>query len=113
MEKISKSTQQKLAQLQMLQQRMQLFASQKQAFQLQLLEIEAALAELDKVKEPVYRLVGQILVQKDAGSLKQELSEKKSNLDIRIKSLEKQEEATMHSAQTLQQELTAELKPEK
>jgi len=108
--KISKETQEKIAELQMLQQRLNLFANQKQVFQVQQIEIENALKELKEAKPPVYKLVGELLIEKSVDELKKELEEKKSDLDIRIKSLDKQESKTKEKILDLQKEVTEELK---
>jgi prefoldin beta subunit len=107
---ISKATQEKLAELQLLQQRLTLFNAQKQQFQMQLAEVENALAELVKAKPPIYKMVGELLIEKKPDELKKELEEHKVELDIRVKSLDKQESKTKESALSLQKEISAELK---
>ena len=109
-DKIPKEVQEKIAQLQMLQQRAQVFVAQKQQSQMQLIEIENALKELDGAKGSAFKLVGDILVEKKADELKKELSEKKDNLDVRIKSIEKQETKIQEEAQELQKEITEKIK---
>lgn len=109
-EKISKETQEKIQELQILQQRLQLFTAQKQQFQMQVIEIENALDEIEKTKNPVYRLVGEILVEKPADEIKKDLEDKKEEFDLRIKTLDKQESKTKDSALALQKEVAAELK---
>ena len=94
----------------MLQQRLQLFTAQKQQFQMQMIEVENALTEIEKTKNSVYRLVGEILIEKPAEEVKKELKEKKEELDLRIKTLDKQEAKTKESALALQKEISAELK---
>ncbi len=103
-------TQEKIQELQLLQQRLSMFTAQKQQLQLQLAEAENAVSELDKVKPPAYKLVGEILVEKPLDELKKELKEKKEELDLRIKTLEKQEGKSRERAQQLQKEVTAALK---
>ena len=108
-EKITKDIQEKIAQMQLLQQRLQVFTAQKQQFQLQAIEIENALAEIKDTKSPVYKLVGEILVEKETEKLKKELEDKKSEVDTRIKSIESQEEKTKTKAMELQKEVTSAL----
>jgi len=109
-DKIPKDMQEKIGELQMLQQRLNVFANQKQVFQIQQIEVENALKELEKAKAPVYKLVGEILIEKSPEELKKELEEKKTDADIRVKSLEKQEEKTKQEALELQKEVTKILK---
>ena len=100
----------KIAELQMLQQRLTLFNSQRQQFQIQLAEVENALGELGKAKAPVYKMVGELLVEKQIDDLKKELADKKEELDLRVKTLEKQESKIKESALALQKEVQAALK---
>ena len=109
-EKVSKETQEKVAELQMMQQRMSVFVAQKQQFQVQLSEVENAVSELDKTKGSAFKLIGELLIEKDAGELKKELEEKKKELDLRLKTLESQEEKSRTKAMELQKELTEKLK---
>jgi len=74
-----------------------------------MIEVENALAEVEKTKNPVYRLIGEILVEKPADEVKKELKDEKEELDLRIKTLDKQESKTRESALALQKEIAAEL----
>lgn len=107
---MSRSAQEKLGELQLLQQRLTLFSAQKQQFQVQLAEVENALNELGKTKSTAYKMVGEILLERPADELKKELDDKKVELDIRVKTLEKQENKTKETALVLQKEVQAELK---
>jgi len=102
--------QEKIGELQMIQQRMNVFANQKQVFQIQQIETENALKELENAKSPVYKLVGELLIEKSPEELKKELEEKKTDADIRVKSIEKQEEKAKQRAMELQAEVTKNLK---
>lgn len=104
-EKLTKQMQENLAQLQLLQQRLQVFSAQKQQFQLQLLEIDNALTELKTAKQPTYILVGGILVEKSKLAITKDLEEKKKELVLKIKSYEVQENKTREKAKELQGEL--------
>ena len=61
MAEVSKESEKKINQLQMLEQSMQNLLMQKQQFQLQQVEIESALKELENVNE-AYKIVGNIMV---------------------------------------------------
>ena len=95
----------KIEQLQLLEQNIQALLVQKQTFQSQLLEIENSLEELKKVKERPYKIVGPIMVLSDKEELTTELENKKEVLDLRIKSIEKQENDTRERAKKLQEEV--------
>ena len=103
-------TQNKLMQLQMLQQRLQVFAGQKQQLQIQQIEIENALNEVSKSKKDVYSLIGGIMIERNAKDVEKELNEKNSDITIKLESLEKQEESTRKKAESLQEEVTKKLK---
>jgi prefoldin beta subunit len=100
----------KIQELQLLQQRLSLFTAQKQQLQLQLAEAENALTEISNAKEPVYKLIGEILVEKSIAEIKKDLQERKEEFDLRIKTLEKQESKSRERAQQLQKEVTEALK---
>jgi len=68
-------------------------SGQKQQFQTQSLTLEKALEELEKTTEKkVYKAVGNILILSDTQETKKELEETKETLDLRIKTLQKQED---------------------
>lgn len=91
--KITPEAQQILINLQTFQQQMQTVLIQKESLNLQSVEIEKALEELKKATtEDVYKAVGPILIKSTKKDLEEELGEKKETLDLRLKSLQKQEE---------------------
>ena len=68
--------------------------SQKQQLQLQSSALGAGLEELGKTKEKkAYKAVANILVLCDVEDLKKELSEQKESSDLRVKTLQKQEDS--------------------
>ena len=72
-------------------------SNQKQQMQLQSSAVHAALGELKESKpKTVYKAVGNILVEKDAKKVEKELKEAKENLDVRIESLQKQEDSLVN-----------------
>ena len=87
MAEVSKESEKKLSQLQMLEQSMQNLLMQKQQFQLQQVEIESALKELENVDE-AYKIVGNIMVLSKKDDLKKDLSSKKEVMELRIKNME-------------------------
>lgn len=97
-------TQEKIQQLQAIEQNMQHLLKQRQQFQMQLLEVESALEELKKT-EKAYRIIGNIMVASEKPALEKELQEKKDRIEIRIKSFEKQETALKEQAKALREEI--------
>ncbi|MFA6268246.1 MAG: prefoldin subunit [archaeon] len=68
-------------------------SQQKQQTAMQLEMIDASLEELAKTKEKtVYKVVGNVLFQKDAREMEKELKEKKESVELRQKTFDKQEE---------------------
>jgi len=99
-----KKTEEMVSQLQMLEQNLQQQLMQKQQFQTQLLEIESAISELSKTKK-AYKIVGNIMVEGNKDDLSKSLLSKKEMLDLRIRSVEKQEDALRKKAEKLREEV--------
>jgi len=109
MAEVTKDTEQKINQLQLFEQGMQTILSQKQQFQMQLVEIESALGELEKSNE-AYKIVGNIMVSAKKEELKTELKSKKEIVDLHLKTLEKQENQIKEKAEKLQTEVLKKIK---
>lgn len=90
---IDQETMKQIQELQLLEQNMQNLLLQKQAFQLEKNETENALEEIKKTKDEVYKIIGQVMLKTNKAALEKDLKHKKDILDLRIKSIEKQEEA--------------------
>jgi prefoldin beta subunit len=99
--------QNQVAQLQQLQQQAQALAVQRSQLELALNEANQTLVELDKLDEKavIFKTVGTILVRSNKDEVKAELTEKKETNDVRLKSLERQEERVQTRFQQLQQQL--------
>lgn len=108
--KLDKQTQEELQELQILEQNLQNILLQQQAFQMELNETEFALSELSKSSEDVYKIVGNIMIKSKKDDLKKELDEKIKLLNLRLKSIEKQEHLLREKAEKLKQELEKKLK---
>ena len=108
---VSKETEQKIGQLQMYEQSMQSFLGQKQQFQVQLVEIDSALSELQNTNK-AYKIVGNIMVEADRDELKTDLQSKKEILELRIRTMEKQEAQVREKASKLQSEIIQKMKKE-
>ena len=108
---VSKETEQKIGQLQMFEQSLQTFLGQKQQFQVQLVEVESALGELESTNK-AYKIIGNIMVENDKNELKADLQSKKEMLELRIKTMEKQESQVRERASKLQSEILKKIKKE-
>ena len=78
-DKIPKDTEQKIQQLQMLEQNMQQLLGQRQQYGAQLLEMDSALTELKDAKES-YKIIGNIMIKKTKDKLYKNLKSKKKKI---------------------------------
>jgi prefoldin beta subunit len=106
---LPKETQEKISQLQMLEQAMQNSALQIQQFNGQLIEIDSALKELE-LTDKAYKIVGNIMIHADKKSLHEDLKKKKEVVELRIKTMETQEDRLKDKAKALQEEVMKEIK---
>lgn len=99
--------QEKVEQLQDLQETARQVASQKQQAESNLTESRTALEALDDIGEEtvMYREVGELLVETTYAEAEDSLEEKVENLEIRVETLEKQEERVQQQFEQLQEEL--------
>lgn len=87
-------------------------SAQKQQLQIQSMTMKQALDELAKTKEKkVYKAVGNILIQSDTAKVKKELEEKKSSADLRLKTIQKQEDSLINKLNKLKSEIESSQKP--
>lgn len=107
---IDKETAKQIQELQMTEQSMQNLLLQKQAFLMESSETENALEELKKSGEEVYKIVGQIMIKTKKNALEKELKHKKEIINLRIKSIEKQEEGIKEHLTKKRDELLKKLK---
>ncbi len=101
---VPKELQEKINNLSMKEQSLQQFLTKKQGFQSQLVEIDSALSELEKT-EKAYKIVGNVMVSANKDELLKDMKEKKDIAELRIKTLEKQEEKLRKETQELQKEV--------
>ena len=81
-------------------------SAQKQQLQFQSTTMKSALDELEKTSEKkVFKAVGNILIQAPVTEVKKELKEGKDAVDLRIKSLQKQEESLLGKLNKLRAEI--------
>jgi prefoldin beta subunit len=99
-----------LEEMQMLEQQMNNLLMQKQSFQIEFTETQAALKEVESSSDEVYKIVGQLMIKTDKEKMKEELSNKEKILDLRIKSLEKQEGSFMEKLTELREKVMKTMK---
>lgn len=95
----------KIQELQQLEQTLQTLTNQKHHSQLQLAEIDNALKELSTVTQDPYKIIGNLMIQTNKKDLEQDLKERQEVLQLRIKTLDKQEKQQQEKAGALQKEV--------
>lgn len=109
MNEMSPKVQNQIAQFQQLQQQLQAVLNQKFQMESRLREMENTMEELKKVPEDnaVYKNAGSLLVQvKDRDSVMEELEEEKETLEVRLKTLSRQEKHMREKYEGLQEQLS-------
>ena len=107
---IPKEHEEKITEIQLLEQSIQSLLQQKQKSQNELVEIENALNELNNTKSKPYKIVNGIMFEAETEDLKKELISKKEVIDIRIKNIDKQEQEIRRKAEELQKEVLKDIK---
>jgi len=95
----------KIQEMQILEQNLQNLLLQKQSFQMELSETQSAAKEIENSDDDVFKVIGQLMIKTDKSKIKEELSNKEKILDLRMKSIEKQENSFMEKLSTLRDEL--------
>ena len=109
MAEISKETQEELIQLQNLQRQLQIVSTQKQRFDIEVIQIDSALAELEKSEGKIYKAIGSLLIETKNPEMKKELNERRKDAIARAETLGKQEEKLKTKANELQKTLEKKL----
>ena len=109
MNEIPPKIQNQIAQFQALQQQLQSVLSQKFRMEAQLRESQMTIEELNKSADDViiYKNVGSLLIKaSDKATILKEVEDDKETLEIRIKTLERQEKSMREKYQTMQDQLS-------
>lgn len=106
---MDKETEKQIQELQILEQNLQNLLMQKQAFQMELNEAENAALELDKAKDDVYKIAGQIMIKSSKEDLLKELNEKIKLLSLRLTTIERQEAPLTEKATKLRDEIVSKI----
>lgn len=96
-----------LNQAQLYQQQIQGMEAQKEALNLQMMEVSNALDELEKTSEKeVYKIAGPLIVKSGTSEVKKDMAEKKDLLKTRLDVLEKSEKKLKTKIDELREQLT-------
>lgn len=94
-----------IQEMQLIEQSLQNILLQKQAFQMELSEIDAALKELGSAGEEVFKIVGNLMIKTEKKKTQEDLENKKKLLELRLKTFEKQEESLSQKLEKLREEV--------
>jgi len=100
----------KIQEIQFLEQNLQNLLMQKQAFQMELSETQAALKELENSGEEVFKIIGQLMIKTDKSKMKKELAEKEKIINLRTATIEKQENSLAKKLTSLRDEIIKSMK---
>jgi prefoldin beta subunit len=95
----------KLQEMQLIEQSLQSILYQKQAFQMELSETKSALHEMKNSGDEVFKIVGQLLIKTNKEKITKELEDKEKFLELRLKSIEKQEITLSEQLESLRDEI--------
>lgn len=111
MQNISPKVQNQLAMLQQIQQQLQTILTQKTQYEMAVREANRAQEEIKDAADdtPMYMSVGTVMVQKKKDVVSAKLAEKVETLELRIKSLEKQEKMLQSKFEQLQAQIKSAL----
>lgn len=103
-----------VAQLQQLQQQLQSVVNQKMHVEAMGKEAEESLKAVQGTAEdtPLYKVAGNVLVRVEKGKIMEELEEKKTTYDLRVKTLKKQEDKLKEKLTELQNKIQGVLSPQ-
>jgi len=88
-------------------------AQQKHQLSVQLEVMKLSVEELDKTTEKqVYKAVGNVLIPKSTEEMKKELQEKIESTDLRVKTVEKQEESLLKKLNSIKSKVEGSEKEE-
>ena len=99
-----KDKERKIQEIQIFEQNIHNLLLQKQAFQMEISETRAAKKEIENSKD-VFKIIGQLMIGADKKKVKEELLNKEKLLDLRIKSIEKQEKSLAEKMDSLRKEV--------
>ncbi|OYT35796.1 hypothetical protein B6U91_02450 [Candidatus Pacearchaeota archaeon ex4484_71] len=98
-------TEDKIQELQILDQALQNILLQKQAFEMELAETRAAIKEVSNAGDSVYKSVGQLMMKKEKKEVEEELKNKEKMLQDKIERYEKQEKEISEKSGKLREEI--------
>jgi prefoldin beta subunit len=99
------NTDEKIQEMQLLEQSLQNLLLQKQAFQMELSETQSALKEIENSGEEVFKVIGQLMIKTNKSKINQELLNKEKIFNLRINTIEKQEASLMEQLDNIREKM--------
>lgn len=99
-----------IEELQALEQHLQGFLAQKQVVQIELQEILNAIEEIKKTNEDIYKILSGVMLKAEKETLLKELEERKKLSELRINSIERQENIINEKIGKLRETITRSFK---
>jgi len=96
---------QKIREMQILEQNFQNLLLQKQAFEMESSETKSALEEIKKSEGDVFKIIGQLMIKTEKNKIAGELENKEKIISLRLKTIEKQESSLSEKLEKLREEL--------
>lgn len=100
----------KIQEMQFLDQSLQNLMMQKQSLQIELSETQSALKEVKNAGDEVYKIIGQLMIKSDKARTLEDLKDREKMLELKIKAFEKQESSMAEKIEKLREEITKSLK---
>ena len=100
----------RIQEIRLLENSIQNLLMQRQVFQIEFAETDSALNQLESSGDEVFKIVGQLMIKTGREKAKDELANKKKVLELRIKSVEKQESSFTERIESLKKEILRENK---
>jgi len=103
------TSQEKIQELQFIEQTLSNLIMQKNVFHMELSETESALNEIDKSGDEVFKVIGQLMIKAEKGKIKEDLANKRKLIELRLKNLEKQELSLSTKLEELRDQIMSEM----
>lgn len=110
MQKIDPDLEKSIVEYENLERQLQMLVIQKNQLQLQLNEIGLATEELKKTVGEVYKSIGSVMVKSTKEDAEKDLKERKDLVQIRLNTMDKQEEKLRNSLLSMQKSLQDKMK---
>ena len=95
----------RIQQIQFMENNLQNLFMQKQAFQMELSESQSAIEEVENSDGEIFKIIGQLMIKTEKQKTKEELLNKERILELRIKTIERQEDSLTEKLENLRKEI--------